>query len=546
VRSTVIGEGLVIGLLGGLGGSALALVLVLFGRSTIQQFVVRRIEEFPFSPMDIAGPVLVAVIACVIAAWVPARAASGVPTLTALQGRMPVGRPRRWIIPVGFGIGAFGVLLLGVGLAGGDSGAAAVAVIGAILMIGGAALLAGPLVAWISKHAERFPITPRIVLRDSGRQRGRAAAAVAATMVILMAPVAALATIEQSEASNSIQGLSPSRSQILISGLWTEAGQSEPLTESDIDRIESLVPVASMATFDVIDVPIKYPAELESVRNPDPDVDPGGYYFGPWRMAVANQELLAFLDDEGLEDTLERDGMALIGVEDRISEIEVDGVALKIAELPIAVQRWSFPRVIVTAEMATAYSDFPNRPNSVIEIEETWLQTMHPFHESARPLWEATWPNDGSLEMSGGGGADISSGAIVAMITVATMLIVLIVVATITALSAAEADSDLRTVVAVGATNSIRRKYLGLQSGIHTLLGVLLAIPLTLVLMRTVYSAGLSGYTQVGNFDVFDSSVLYVPWVGLGVLLVALPLGIGLVTAMTVRSAPTTPPRRAT
>ena len=33
---------------------------------------------------------------------------------------------------------------------------------------------------------------------------------------------------------------------------------------SDIERIESLVPVASMATFDVIDVPIKYPAELEA------------------------------------------------------------------------------------------------------------------------------------------------------------------------------------------------------------------------------------------------------------------------------------------
>jgi hypothetical protein len=172
---------------------------------------------------------------------------------------------------------------------------------------------------------------------------------------------------------------------------------------------------------------------------------------------------------------------------------------------------------------------------------------MNPFHESARPLWEATWGSDVGLDISGGGGADISSGVVVALITIATMLIVLIVVATITALSAAEADNDLRTVVAVGATNSIRRKYLGLQSGIHTLLGVLLAIPLTLLLMRTVYSSGgWGGYSQVGNFDVFDSSILYIPWFGIGVLLVILPLAIGVVTAMTVRSAPTTPPRRAT
>lgn len=546
VRSTVVGEGLVIGLLGGLAGSVLALVLVVFGRSTIQQFVARRIDEFPFSPMDIAGPILVAVVACAIAAWVPARTASGVPTLTALQGRMPVGRPKRWVIPVGLGMGAFGVLLLGVGIAGGSGGSAAVGVIGAILMIGGAALLAGPLVAWISKHAERFPITPRIVLRDSGRQRGRAAAAVAATMVILMAPIAALATIEQSEANNSIQGLAPSRSQILISGLWTDTGQTEPLTGADLDRVESLVPVASMATFDVIDVPIKYPAELEAARNPNPNVDQGGYYLSPWRMAVANDELLAFLHDTGLEAALENDGIALIGVAEKTSEIDVDGAVLEVAELPIAVQRWSFPRAIVTEERSAEFADFENRSSSVIEIEESWLQAMNPFHEPARPLWQATWGDEAGLDISGGGGADVSSGVVVAMITLATMLVVLIVVATITALSAAEADNDLRTVVAVGATNSIRRKYLGLQSGMHTFLGTLLAIPLTLLLMRTVYSAGLGGYTQVGNFGVFDSSVLYVPWVGIAVLVIGLPLAIGLITATTVRSAPTTPPRRAT
>lgn len=546
VRSTVVGEGAVIGLLGGFGGSALALILVALGRPTIQQLVVRRIDEFPFSPMDIVGPILVAVIACMIAAWVPARTASSVPTLTALQGRMPVGRPKRWIIPVGLALGAFGVLLLGVGLAGGGSGSAAVGVIGAVLMIGGAALLAGPLVAWISKHAERFPITPRIVLRDSGRQRGRAAAAVAATMVILMAPVGALATIEQSEANNAILGLSPSRAQILISGLWTDTGESVPLTDADVAKIENLVPVRAGATFDVIDVPIKYPAELEAVRNPDPEVDPGGYYFSPWRMAVANTELLEFLADPSLETALDEDGMAVIGVESRRTEIEVDGAVVEVAEIPIPVQLWSFPRVLVSVDRAGEFADHATRANSVIEIDETWLQSMNPFHEPARPLWEATWGADSSLDISGGGGADVSSGVVVALVTLATMLIVLIVVATITALSAAEADNDLRTVVAVGATNSIRRKYLGLQSGIHTLLGALLAIPLTLLLMKTAYSAGVSGYTQVGNFGVFDSTVLYYPWVGIGVLLVVLPLAIGLVTAAIVRSAPTTPPRRAT
>lgn len=546
VRSTVVGEGIVIGLLGGIAGSVLAFLLVVIGRSTLQQFVERRIEEFPFSPLDIAGPILVAVVACVIAAWVPARTASGVPTLTALQGRMPVGRPKRWIIPVGLGLGAFGVLLLGVGLAGGNGGSAAVGVIGAVMMIGGAALLAGPMVAWISKHAERFPITPRIVLRDSGRQRGRAAAAVAATMVILMAPVGALASIEQSEANNRIMGLSPHRGQILINGLHTQTGESLPLTDDDLARVEALVPGSETASFDVVDVPIKYPAELKASQNPDPNLDSGGYYLAPWRLSVANHEILSFLADERLETALTRDGIALIGVEERVNSIEIDGRVVEVAEVPIAVQLWSFPRVMVTEETASQYGELDRRSVTLVQIEETWHQSINPFHEAGRPLWESTWPDNASLDMSGGGGADISSGTILALILLATMLVVLIVVATITALSAAEADNDLRTVVAVGATNSIRRKYLGLQSGLHTLFGCLLAIPLTLLLMRTVYSAGLGGYTQVGNFAVFDSSVLHIPWAGIGVLLVLLPLAIGLVTAATVRSAPTTPPRRAT
>ena len=120
-----------------------------------------------------------------------------------------------------------------------------------------------------------------------------------------------------------------------------------------------------------------------------------------------------------------------------------------------------------------------------------------------------------------------------------------VVVATVTALSAAEADDELRTVVAVGATNSIRRRYLGLQSGLHTMIGALLAIPLTLLLYKTVVMAS-GSYQTVGNFGIWRSSDLVIPWAGLALLLVGLPVAIALVTSITVRSAPTTPPRRAT
>lgn len=541
VRSTVLGEGLVVGLVGGLLGSLIAFVLVLLGRPTMQRFVERRIDEFPFSPMDIAGPILVAVAACAIAAWVPARTASGVPTLTALQGRMPVAAPKRWVVPAGLGLGSFGVLLLGVGLAGGNGGAGAVAVIGAVLMIGGAALLAGPMVAWISKHAERFPVTPRIVLRDSGRQRGRAAAAVAATMVILMAPVGVLVTLEQNEASQAINGLPLDDPQLIVSGFFAQdTGEITPLTDTATDEIRSVLPDSRIITIQAIDVPIKYPAELQALSE-EQGADEGQFYLSPWRMSVANPELLALLDDDRLVTALERDGIALIGVEERQATIEVDGAQVVVAEIPIAVQQWSFPRVVVSEERAAGFDVFDRRDQLLVEIDQKWLEAINPFQDPFRPLWEAGL----GLEMSGGS-SEISPEMVFALVFLVTMLIVLIVVATITALSAAEADNDLQTVVAVGATNSIRRRYLGLQSGIHTLLGCLLAVPLTLLLMRTAYSTALGGYTQVGAFGVFDSTRLFVPWSGIAVLVAGLPLAIGLVTAISVRSARTTPPRRAT
>lgn len=539
LRSTVVGEGLVIGLLGGLGGSLIAFLIVLLGRSTIQQFVERRIEDFPFSPMDVVGPVLVAVIACVIAAWMPAKTAAGVPTLTALQGRMPVGHPKRWLIPVGLGMTGVGTVLLAVGLATSSGAGGAVAVMGTVLMIGGTALLAGPIVAWVSKHAERFPITTRIVLRDSGRQRGRAAAAVAATMVILMAPVAGLAALAADQASGLVYGIEGGNPRMLIEGRLDADADYElvPLTEDDLELVAVRLPGSRIASFQTLDIPVEYPAELDA-RKAGSFGNDGGYYINPFRMAIASDELLTMLDDERLDQALQADGMVLIGVEERTNTIAVDGTEMVVAEVPVPVPQWSFPRLLVTGEVAGEYGAEP-RHTALVEVDGGLIQ--NPFGSPFGALWQG----EGDELATAGGTDGNTTSTILILGFLATLLIVLIVVATITALAAAEADNDLRTVVAVGATNSIRRRYLGLQSGLHTLIGAVLAVPLTLLLYKTVMVASYD-YEYFGNFGRWNASTLIVPWGGLALLMLGLPLAIGLITAATVRSAPTTPPRRAT
>jgi hypothetical protein len=138
----------------------------------------------------------------------------------------------------------------------------------------------------------------------------------------------------------------------------------------------------------------------------------------------------------------------------------------------------------------------------------------------------------------------LSESTIYLLMGAATLVVVLIVVALVTAVSAAEVDHEVRTIVAVGAPGSIRRRFLGLLTGYQTLVAMALAVPLGLGLVWVFSSA--ADYISVGPFGVVNGSTVVVPWAWLLPFAVLLPIVIGLLTLVSVRSAPVTPPRRAT
>lgn len=551
VKATVLGEGLVVGLLGGLAGASLGLVALVAGRPTLQRFTERRIDEFPLALVDIAGPVVLAVLACLLAAWLPSRSAASVPTLTALQGRMPAGQPERWVSVVGVGLAAFGTLLFSVGLAaGGGGGDSVVTVIGVVLMIGGVALLAGPIVAWVSRRGDRFPVSARIVLRDSGRHRTRAAAAVAATMVIMLLPVIGMLGGSSSAASDSIYGLTDLRPQMVVHGEFSiDTGETVSYTPESRDGLRQVLAEISAAMGDVgtadfltIDAEVEYPARWAEIQGGADREEADGWGSSwsvhPIRIAVADEGLLRLLGDHRLDYALTADGMVLIGMEERRTHIGIDGIDVEVAEVPAVVHPTAFPRVLVTQEKARDMGlDVTGSMGLVISPRAD----INIFGSS---FWQPVSDLGLTLDTSTSyAGANLMALALGLMV-LATLLVVMVVVATITALSATEADGDLQVIVAVGAENRIRRRYLGLQSYMHTMLGTLLAAPLAVLLVKTAVRAGHT-YTAVGNFATYDSSRLYVPWVGMTVLIVGLPLLVGLLTAAFVRSSPLTPPRRA-
>ena len=124
-----------------------------------------------------------------------------------------------------------------------------------------------------------------------------------------------------------------------------------------------------------------------------------------------------------------------------------------------------------------------------------------------------------------------------------TLLAVLIVVALVTAVAAAEIKEEMEVIVAVGAPGSIRRKFLGIQTWLYTTIAAVLAVPLGVGAVK-IFGLAQGGHYG-GPFGTLESSYTVVPWLGIGFVAVVIPAVVALLTGLATRSAPVTPPRRA-
>jgi len=78
----------------------------------------------------------------------------------------------------------------------------------------------------------------------------------------------------------------------------------------------------------------------------------------------------------------------------------------------------------------------------------------------------------------------------------------------------------------------------------QALVAMALAVPLGLGLVWVFSSA--QDYIYAGPFGLVEASSVTVPWIWLGAFAAILPAIVGVLTLVSVRSAPVTPPRRAT
>ncbi len=537
LRWSVVGEGVVAGALGAATGTVAAVAVFTLGRDVVQRFIERLIVGMPLSPVEFAGPAVAGALAATIAAWWPARSIATIPALTALAGRVPLAAPRRWVAPLGGGLAALGAFLVAVARTASGGGATLQATAGVVTMIAGFALLAGPLVALVGRHADRFPPVVRLVLRDSARQRTRAAAAVAATMVVLTGPVLLATALRTEQHRQLIWGLPAPPEHVLVfergSYQW-----SEVIDEATVAAVAERVPGAQQATIHVLDgvtalSATTCPGALGAIRCGG--MDGGTEAFLPFdgievNVALGTDDLVSALAAPGLADAL-REGPVVLGVDDRATEISIDGRTFAARELPVPVISYMMPRILVPEEFAAMAGLQPAGVGTLLVAAEPLSDAQRDAIASTPEATVAVaWPERFSTEQILWAGMG------------ATALVVLLIVGLVTALAATESDHDLRTMVAVGASPRLRRRFLGTQTAYYTLFAALLATPLALLLLRMALSGD---WVDIGPFGTMPAHFLAIPWDVLAVLAVGLPLAIGAVTAVLVRSSPTVPPRRA-
>ncbi|MFP4555179.1 MAG: ABC transporter permease [Actinomycetota bacterium] len=532
VRTTVVGEGLTIGLVGSALGVLLGIGVLFFGRPVLDDFVTKLITGVGVSPSDIAGPVLVAVLAVLLAVWIPARTASKIPTTTALQGRMPASPPRRWIVPVGLAAAAVGLLLIAVAIVSTSNFSGAIVGAGGVMVVGGVAMLASPILAGMSKLADHVPAIGRLVLRDSGRHRTRSSVAVAAIMVILLAPAIFLTMAETTRHQELLSGLPEPSNQLLVQGTFGEGGSIAPLEDETIESVAAIVPTQEVARFDVLNIRTRTQEQMEIDASQDEMRSTINMSSEENAVAVAGDDLVAALDDDRLTDAIGTGRIVVLGVQHEDTTVSIDHDQLPAVELPIPVVRDGMPRILIPPAMVNQYDNVETRQVALLILDR-------PMTDEERSELHATLD-----VLTSGGFEHMGAATVYTILAGVALLAVLLVIALVTAVSAAEVDQDLSTIVAVGVAGSFRKRFLGLLTGYQTLIGALLAVPLGLALIKAFTSAVNAFY--LGTFGHLNSSTMFIPWSQLVALIALTPLVVGALTWISVRSARVKPLRRVT
>ncbi|MFF2327507.1 MULTISPECIES: FtsX-like permease family protein [unclassified Streptomyces] len=599
VRAVVLGGGLVLGGIGAVAGVVAGLGLTAAFRPVIENWAGNRFGSLSTPPLELLLIAVIGLVTGVLAAFAPAVVASRQSVLESLTGRRGVRRSSR-VLPV---LGAC-VLALGAAIAlyGGTSGEAALVVGGSIVAELGLLACIPVIVGFLGRLGRRLPLSPRMALRDAARNRGRTAPAVAAVMAAVAGSVA-IATYMSSQAAEQEFSRVPWLTQgtIVINAYGEKAANRLPLARTAVERDMAVTSGHAdirrvWAGSDCNTYEEGHCGSLELVRPAGKDrscplTGKGAKELAARLSADEHRNLMrspacltklmaSGVFDAGESNILVADAALL----DTYVKLHDPAAAKALAAgTPVLLNPVYAKNGEITLKTVHQYSEedkeygkpHPGKARPVFDKLKVYVA---PAKYAATPGIRLILPEStaerlglhtrasgsvytvahtptaaeeqrvsGALEQAGGGmyvqfdyGSGEETDVILLILTLFAGTVTLGAAAITTGLAKADAEADLNTLSAVGASPGVRRKLSGFQCvvvalmgvGLGTLAGLVPAVALRLIDLREALKSMRIDPTH----SAYTPIVL--PWTTIGLLVVCVPLLAGLLATALARSRP--------
>jgi putative ABC transport system permease protein len=233
LAGTVIAEAAILGILASAGGVAAGFLIELAISPFLDDLTGHRNGPLVFEAAGMVGPVVIGLIAALIAAYAPARSVARLPVLRALSGRRPAEASARRTLVVGLVAIAASIAMTITGASMRYDGSS----INVFVLMGGAVLGTlgfGACAPWalelLERVAARLPLAGRIAFRDTARARSRSAPIVTA-MLAALAALIAIGGWAASNAASEMRFWKPSLydDQLVVFGSGTDRAGAELL-----------------------------------------------------------------------------------------------------------------------------------------------------------------------------------------------------------------------------------------------------------------------------------------------------------------------------
>lgn len=469
LRLVMVANGVVIGAIAAIIGTSLALLGWILVIPSLEDAVGHRIDRFDVPWWLIGTSMVLAVATATAAAWWPARAVARIPIVSALSGRPPRPQPARRSAAL---VGPLLVVGIGSLVLAGDPLDGWINVL--LILAGTVALILGVVTAAplairaLGAPTRRSSIAVRLAIRDLARYQARSASALAAISLALGIAAAIVIATSAALYATAAEGNLSDRQLLVRIGEIPAEGDVAPIldrTPAEVARLDTVVNDIA----DALGAPTVIPIDVAVAQDFEgfgglpalvltEEIEPGLNRILTF-LYLANPEILENYEVE----------LDTIRPETEILTVETGELYLD----PIG------PELVESSEQLTpGYTSLPGsfvtpsalRRRGWDSARATWLI------ETATPITEDQFAEARQMAASAGITVEARSDQanVVALRTGSTavgILVALGILAMTVGLIRSEAEGDIRTLTATGATSSIRRSLTAATAGSLALLG---------------------------------------------------------------------------